>query len=152
MRWRNWPAPSMLGRQRGKVRRVLVAGQGSLDMLGQHRDPLDEVAELARKADEIDHNRNRSDDHCHIFHSVASFMGISAGRYYSDVAIDRPNWFIFVLLACCACAGAKAISTTPTPGPDPKEEAPARERRGQNQVETSLTGHKPTIMQSISKY
>jgi hypothetical protein len=41
-----------------------------MDVARRRHDPLEDVAELARKADEIDHDRERRDDHCHIFHGV----------------------------------------------------------------------------------
>jgi hypothetical protein len=84
-----------------------------LDMPGQHRDPLDEIAELARKADEINHNRDRGDDHCHVFH------GDIRSAELSGVAIDGPNSFIFVLLVRCAGAGASELNDAlPAAGPE----------------------------------
>ena len=98
---------------------------------GHRHDPLQDVVELARKADEIDHDSERSDDHSHVFHWNIRPAELSVA------AIDGPNSLLFILLACCVCANAKALSMPPIRQLDPKEEAPARERRGQNQVDQS---------------
>jgi len=159
---------------------------GSMDVPGGRYDPLEEVAELARKADEIDYNRERRDDHCHVFHRVpvrqncrppsdepnslllssqrmirkkpapgcirAAESGFPPSRSPLRRAKQGPKRSCRDTGARYARAGARAHSITPTRRLDPKEKAPARERRGQNQIETSLTGHTPTVVQSISKY